>query len=82
MLEVLSIIVEQKDRAEDAGELGFNEAHEMFEHIGQGGAQGNHLQDMGLAFAQAILALALGNVAGNADKTEDFIVVIAQGHLG
>ena len=80
--EVLPILVKQQDGTEYAGQLGFDEAHEAVEHLAQRGAQGDHFQDLRLPVAQDLGLLAFGNVAGDADKAEDFIVLIAQRHLG
>ena len=81
MAQAQAVLVEQQDRAEHAGELRFDEAHEAIEHLRERRARRDHFEDLRLAVAQRLRHFARGDVARNADEADDFAAVVPERHL-
>src|SRR5260370_14100690 len=70
---VLPVLVEEQDRAKQAGKLGFHNEHQVLQYSLQRSIAADHLQDTTLSVTQRLSPLALGDVAdGAGDKRAIF----------
>src|SRR6202046_3649593 len=59
---VLAVLIEEQDRAKQAGKLGFHDPHQLLQYFLQPSVAGYHLQNTALSVTQRLGLLALGNV--------------------
>src|SRR4029077_406380 len=57
-----SVLIEEQDRAKQAGKLGFHNAHEVIQYRLQASIARYHLQDMTLSVTQRLCQPAFGHV--------------------
>src|ERR1700694_743470 len=68
MPRVLPVLVEEQDRAKQAGKLGFYNAHQLLQYFLQRSIAGYHLQDTALSVTQRLRPLVLGDVDYGTDE--------------
>jgi hypothetical protein len=59
---VLTVLIEEQDRAKQAGKLGFHNAHQVVQYFLKRSIARYHLQNAALSVTQSLRSLALGNI--------------------
>ena len=62
MPHVLPVLVEQQDRAKQAGKLRLHDAHQVLQYFLQRSIARDHLQNTALSVTQRLCPLAFGDV--------------------
>src|ERR1700694_1371834 len=68
MPRVLPVLVEEQDRAKQAGKLGFHNPHQLLQYFLQRSIAGYHLQNTALSITQRLCPLVLGDVDHGTDE--------------
>ena len=76
--ETYTFVIQQQHRSFDIGKLIFNHQYQRLEDHLERLALGDHFQQFGLTAAQMLLALALSDIARNADQADHLTVTVAQ----
>lgn len=80
-LQMLPVLVENKNGSLDTTELLFDQNEQLAQHVGQGHSRRDHLQNLALALAQQLGLLALRDIPGDAEQSDNGTVFVSQRHL-
>ncbi len=81
VMQAQACLVEQQDRGVHAVQLGFDEARQAIEDVGQRRARRDHFENLRLAVAQRLRQFARRDVPRYADHANDLAYLVAQRHL-
>src|ERR1700716_386026 len=71
MPHMLAVVVEEQDRAKQAGKLGFHNPYQLLQYFLQRSIARDHLQNAALSVTQRLCPLALGDVDHGTDEFDD-----------
>src|SRR3977135_3785501 len=79
MPRVLPVLVQQQDRAKQAGKLGFHNPYQFLQYFLQRSITGYHLQNTALSVTQRLCPLAVGHVYRCTDVFKEIAGYVANG---